>query len=230
MITQIYSIQSVEEALACVDAGADRIGLLVGKKDGEFPCAVTEEEAEKIFQAIGNSAVKVLISVLDNETAILEQTRRLMPDVLHLCANFTGNRQFREKLKECTPNVLLMEAVGIDTDYSAVDEAKEKAEYADILILDSISKVVPGVGAAGVTHDWNIDKRIVESVKIPVILAGGLGPDNVEEAILKVHPFGVDSLTKTSVKKNGKLIGKDIEKVREFCERAKNTGMYGKMQ
>jgi len=82
---------------------------------------------------------------------------------------------------------------------------------------------VPGVGAAGVTHDWSIDREIVNRVPIPVILAGGLGPDNVEEAIRAVNPFGVDSLTKTSVKENGKLLHKDIELVRQFCERAKHV-------
>ena len=41
MYTQIYSIQTKEEALACIDAGADRIGLLVGVHGGKFPCAIT---------------------------------------------------------------------------------------------------------------------------------------------------------------------------------------------
>ena len=63
MITQIYSIQTAEEALACIDAGADRIGLLVGVHGGKFPCAITQEQAKDIFDAIGEKAVKVLISV-----------------------------------------------------------------------------------------------------------------------------------------------------------------------
>ena len=79
---------------------------------------------------------------------------------------------------------------------------------------------MPGVGAAGVTHDWSIDRAIVEAVDVPVILAGGLGPDNVEDAIRAVRPAGVDSLTKTSVKENGVLVRKDLDKVREFCRRA----------
>ena len=161
----------------------------------------------------------MLISVADNERDILEQTKRLRPDVLHLCANFTGNTAFRERMREEIPEVLLMEAVGIE-DESAVEDAKQKAEYADLLILDSVSKTVPGVGAAGVTHDWSIDRAIVEAVDVPVILAGGLGPDNVEDAIRAVRPAGVDSLTKTSVKENGVLVRKDLDKVREFCRRA----------
>lgn len=88
MITQIYSIQTAEEALACIDAGADRIGLLVGVHGGKFPCAITQDKAKEIFDAIGDKAVRVLISVEYTADAVLAQTKALMPDVLHLCANF----------------------------------------------------------------------------------------------------------------------------------------------
>lgn len=221
MFTQIYSIQTVEEALACAEAGADRVGVLVGVPGGKFPCAIHEDEAGRIFEALKGKAVRVLISVADNEEDILSQTERLKPDVLHLCANFEGNADFREKLRARMPEVKLMEAVGI-VDESAIEDAKKKAAYADLLILDSVSKTVPGVGAAGVTHDWSIDRAIVEAVDIPVILAGGLGPENVAEAIEAVHPDGVDSLTKTSVVKDGVILHKDIDRVREFCRIAKS--------
>ena len=46
-----------------------------------------------------------------------------------------------------------------------------------------------------------------------IIMAGGLGPENVR-AVLPLHPWGVDSLTKTSVVRDGIIIGKDIEKVK----------------
>ena len=222
MFTQIYSIQTVKEALDCVEAGADRIGVLVGVPGGPFPCAVPEEKGAEIFEVLRGRAVRVLISVADNEEDILAQTERLMPDVLHLCANFEGSFEFREKLRGRLPEVQLMEAVGV-VDETAIEDAKKKAAYADLLILDSVSKTVPGVGAAGVTHDWSIDRAIVEAVDIPVILAGGLGPENVAAAIESVHPDGVDSLTKTSVVKDGVILHKDIDRVREFCRIAKET-------
>ena len=57
--------------------------------------------------------------------------------------------------------------------------------------------------------------------KCDVILAGGLGPDNVADAIEKVRPWGVDSLTKTNLPKEyGVRGGKDIAKVKAFCENA----------
>ena len=63
-------------------------------------------------------------------------------------------------------------------------------------------------------------QKIVDSVSIPVILAGGIGPDNVAVAIATVGPFGVDSKTKTDLSGG---TGKDIEKVKEFIRIAKST-------
>ena len=216
MFAQIYSIQSVEEALACVDAGADRIGVLTEEENGRYPCGVSTEYAKEIFEAVGNRALKVLISVKETEEEIIEETAYLKPDILHLCAEYHGNAAFAKKLKERVPGVLLMEAVGVQ-DETAVETAKQRAAYSDILILDSVSKTVPGIGAAGETHDWSIDRRIVESVDVPVVIAGGLGPENVRAAAEAVRPAGVDSLTRTSIKENGVLVRKDIEKVRQFC-------------
>ncbi len=222
MFTQIYALTDPEEAAACVQAGADRIGVLVGDDQCGYPCHITEKTCREIFDAIDGKALKILISVRSDPRKIIEEAVRLHPDILHLCAEYTGDPGFREDLRKAAPDILLMEAVGVGSDYAAVDDAKKKAEYADILILDTVSPVVPGIGASGMTHDWNIDRIIVEQVNVPVVLAGGLGPDNVRQAIEKVHPAGVDSLTGTSYfDENGVYAGKNIEKVKQFCDAAK---------
>lgn len=215
--TQIYSIINCEEAGVCIEAGADRIGVLCqDDPNGPYPCGVPLEGVKEIYDFIGDRAVKVLISVKDNADDVLKEAVYLQPDVLHLCAEFHGDKAFRERMKEVVPNTLLMEAVGV-CDESSIEDAKKKAEYSDIIILDTKFVEVPGIGATGATHDWEVDRKIVEAVDVPVIMAGGLGCDNVIAAIEAVHPAGVDSLTKTSVKKDGKLLHKDYDKVREFC-------------
>ena len=88
-----------------------------------------------------------------------------------------------------------------------------------MLLLDSHQPGDRQIGALGVTHSWEIDRRIVKSVKIPIIIAGGLGPDNVVDAIRAVQPAGVDSKTKTD-KVDGSYT-KDLQKVRQFVARAK---------
>ena len=75
---------------------------------------------------------------MDDEDEIIAQVKRLKPDVLHLCANYEGNPAFREKLRQEAPDVLLMEAVGV-TGPEAIEVAREKAKFADMLILDTVS-------------------------------------------------------------------------------------------
>ena len=57
-----------------------------------------------------------------------------------------------------------------------------------MLLLDSHRPGDAQIGALGIPHSWEIDRIIVERVRIPVIIAGGLGPDNVVDAIRAVHP------------------------------------------
>jgi len=68
-------------------------------------------------------------------------------------------------------------------------------------------------GALGITHDWRISRGIAGTLSTPAILAGGLGPDNVADAMRTVCPAGADSKTKTD---RGETHTKDLEKVRLF--------------
>ena len=83
-----------------------------------------------------------------------------------------------------------------------------------------------GIGATGATHDRTIDRAIVEATKVPCIIAGGLDPDNVAEAIHTAHPYGVDTCTRTNLPKEQQDITnglKDREKVKAFIEATKNA-------
>jgi phosphoribosylanthranilate isomerase len=88
----------------------------------------------------------------------------------------------------------------------------------DLLLLDSYRPLDRHIGALGTTHDWSISRRIVELVRVPVILAGGLGPENVADAIRRVRPAGVDSKTKTD--REGSH-AKDLDRVRRFHQAAR---------
>lgn len=78
------------------------------------------------------------------------------------------------------------------------------------------------VGATGLVHDWTISAAITGAVRAtPVILAGGLGPENVAEAIERVGPAGVDSETRTSLTADRRR--KDLAKVRAFIDHARRA-------
>ena len=75
-------------------------------------------------------------------------------------------------------------------DENSIDLARSYEGIADFLLLDSYRSGDRQVGALGVIHSWELDRRIVESVRTPVIIAGGLGPENVRDAIRAACPAG----------------------------------------
>ena len=217
MKVQIYTLQSVEEALEVISVGVDNIGITPASIG--LPGEISNETAKDICEKV-EGGTKVALSVSSNIDEIIEMVMFVGPDVLHLCGepgelNTNGVKSLKERLQKYNKELPIMQAISVD-DMSALDFAKEYEHISDYFILDTSTAAVQGVGASGNVHDWNVSKAIVESVSIPVILAGGLSSENVQEAISTVHPWGVDSLTHTNkFLKDGSFI-KDIEKVREF--------------
>lgn len=218
---QIYSLITYDESVKTMEAGADHIGL-VPMQDGGVPAhRVPLETVDKIFaEAKRRGVVTVAIMLNKDPKEMLDIAKRVRPDILHIAGmEYTADQAFRDQLRAVCPETELMQAVLVDGP-EAVERAKEYAKFSDYLLTDSGLAADTGIGASGLTHDWSIDAAIVANVDIPVIIAGGLGPDNVEECIKEIKPYGIDSLTKTSIKYDGGRMEKDIDKVREFCERA----------
>ncbi|MGH4120336.1 phosphoribosylanthranilate isomerase [Clostridium sp.] len=221
MKNQIYSLVNYNESVATMNAGADHIGLVPMQSGGVPAHRVPFDVVDRIFDEAKKRGVKCVAIMLNTDPdEMIFIANRVKPDILHIAGmEFTADAAFAKRLhKEC-PGVELMQAVLVDGP-CAIERAKEYSKFCDYILTDSGLAADTGIGASGMTHDWDIDAEIVRSVNIPVIIAGGLGPDNVEECIKQVKPYGVDSLTKTSHKYNDGVMEKDIPKVKEFCERS----------
>lgn len=219
---QIYSIQTVDEALQCVQAGAEAIGVAVAT-GADLPAEVPEATCAEIFAALEGRAQRVLLVVTPTEEETVEYVRRLQPDILQLCGNrLPATPELAAQCRAVRPGLRVLQAVGVDGP-GAIDRAKYFADFCDMLILDSIAPGIAGIGAAGRTHDWSIDAEIVRSVPCPVVLAGGLDAENVKAAIKAVHPWGVDSFTRTSDRLPDGGSRKNIEKVRAFVQAAREA-------
>ena len=219
MIIQIYTTQTPAEGIALAKLGVDHIG--VTPSSSGLPGEVSPDQARCIFEAIGNLAVKVVLSVETDLEKIVEMVKVVKPDVLHLCGDPDKmvSPEDVSELKRILPGLKVMQAVPV-IGREALAIAKSYQESADYLILDSFSPAIGGVGAAGVTHDWSISREIVTQSRLPVILAGGLSPENVAEAIHAVRPWGVDSLTRTNLPHGEGKFCKDLDRVRLFIANA----------
>ena len=221
MIVQIYTVQSPAEGLALASLGVDHIGIT--PSDHGLPGEISNAYAAEIFAAIGEKAVKVALTVDSDLLKIVDMVKTVKPDILHLCGDLklvTPKKVV--ELRGLLPGMQIMQAIPV-MDETALQIARDYEEVSDYFILDSYSDQIGGIGAAGFTHDWSISRAIVDQSQIPVILAGGLSPDNVADAIQQVQPWGVDSLTRTNLPLGDGKFRKDLELVKLFVERAKQV-------
>jgi phosphoribosylanthranilate isomerase len=219
MIVQIYTMQTVEEALAIAGMGVDHLG--VTPSDRGLPGEISIETTKEIFLAVGSRAKKVALSVDEDIEAIVAMTLAVQPDILHLCGDIRAvPPEAVMRIRQRLPGTQIMQAIPVQGP-EAVEQMLSFQDAADIILLDSKSEDVTGIGATGLTHDWNISREIVARSRKPVILAGGLSPENVAEAIQQVRPWGVDSLTHTNLPLGVGRFQKDLERVRKFVEAAR---------
>ncbi|MGB9357767.1 MAG: phosphoribosylanthranilate isomerase [Acidimicrobiia bacterium] len=223
MHVQIYTMQSVAEALAVANLGVDHVGVTPAALG--LPGEISPELAKDIVDAVKGLVTSVALSVDSDPGVIEDMVRMVRPDILHLCgAPGALGPAAVASLRRALPDVGLMQAIAV-TGPEAVDVARLYAPISDFLILDSVDPEIPGVGAAGIVHDWEVSAAIVDAVDVPVILAGGLGPDNVADAIGAVRPWGVDSLTRTNQPAAGGGFRKDRDLVAAFLAVAQAGGL-----
>ena len=218
MLVQIFEVQTPEEAASLARFGVDHIGVLVG--DGAFPRELPIAQTKTIFGAVPAAKKRVALSLSADLEEVTRIVRETQPDIIQVQAAIDAlSVAMTRTLKTRFPQIPIMRAVPV-IDEASVEVAQSYLGVADFLLLDSWDPATRQFGALGRTHDWNLSRRIVDEIGIPVILAGGLGPDNVGAAIAAVRPAGVDSKTRTD-RPDGS--GKDLAKVKAFVAAAKLT-------
>jgi phosphoribosylanthranilate isomerase len=214
MIIQIYAFTKIDQALEAAQLGVDHIGVVAGDY-GVVPGELTYEFASRLARALPTKCKSVALTMATDVEKILRMADIVKPNIVHISTdpddiNLENMKFLRTRFM---PDIKLMKAIPVQ-DSESICIARDYAEVSDLLLLDTKVGGMPGVGATGTLHDWTISSRIVAEVKIPVILAGGLTPENVCDAIKTVQPAGVDSNTWTNIK--GDPVKKDMAKVRDF--------------
>lgn len=174
------------------------------------PGVIAEETIAKIAATVPPGVATFLLTSKPDAASIIAQQRRCRTNTLQLCDAVESDCYAR--LREALPGIALVQVIHV-TGPESVAEAVSVAASVDAILLDSGNQklAVKELGGTGRKHDWRISQQIVEAVKVPVYLAGGLNPDNVAEAIAQVRPFGLDICS--GLRTNGQL---DEEKVRRF--------------
>jgi phosphoribosylanthranilate isomerase len=185
---QIAGISTLPDALAVERAGADAIGFTLGLPTGPHN-GLDEAGARAIIRALPPLIVPVLITYRVTAAEVAPLCRYLGVATVQLHAPAAPAEI--AAMRAAVPGLKVILAVHVTGD-DAIVVAQAAAHHADALILDTYDPATGRHGATGITHDWTISRRIVEAVTVPVILAGGLTPENVARAIRRVRPWAVD--------------------------------------
>jgi len=233
MIIQIYEIQTPEEANRCIDLGVDHIGsVLLSGQDWKQPNIL--EVVKLTRQSRSKSSIIPLFNDFDTLSKVLDYYQQ---DFIHFCeslvdeygkeTNLTQYIELQHTIKERFPDVKIIRSVPIPMSeagrgFPTLSIAEKLEQASDFFLTDTWlgKEPVEGfIGITGILCDQQIAKELVEWSKIPVILAGGLSPDNVYEALEYIVPAGVDSCTLTNALDNNGIpvrFQKDFERVEKF--------------
>ena len=195
--------------------GADAVGFIVGARHYTED-AIAPELATELLRSVPVFVTAVLVTHLITAAEVLDLHCRVPTPVVQLHDDIPADEII--VLRRHLPHVTLIKAIGV-VDESAIDAAHQVEPIVDALLLDS--RTHDRIGGTGQVHDWRISRRLVAAARVPVILAGGLTPKNVGDAIEAVRPYGVDANSGLEFP-NG---DKDPARVRDFIARAKLHGV-----
>lgn len=205
---KICCISSVEEARTAIAFGASALGLVGHMPSG--PGVIADELIVEIARQAPPPVATFLLTSETGAQAIIRHQQRVKTNTVQIVDALEAGTY--AEIREALTGIKIVQVIHV-TGEESIDEAQRIAPQVDALLLDSGNPnlAVKELGGTGRTHNWSLSRRIVDSVPVPVFLAGGLRPENVREAIETVQPFGLDLCS--GVRTGGRL---DPEKLERF--------------
>ena len=244
MLVQVYEIQSPEEASLMIECGVDHIGgVLLSPTDWKIPALA---ESLGLIREAGRRSS--LIPLFSDPDAVHRVIDHYQPDIIHFCDSLSSGARLdvaaveaalalQLGVRERFPGVGIMRSIpiappGFGSLVPSLELGRRLEGATDWFLTDTLlvggeEQPVEGhVGITGKVCDWEVARDLVNQSGIPVILAGGLSPENVVDGLRFTRPAGADTCTATNLlDERGKAIRfrKDPEKVRRFVEECRRA-------
>lgn len=206
---KVCGITNEADLRAAVDAGTDAVGV-IADVHVDTPREVEPSTAADLVATAPPLVSTVLVTIPESAGRAIELAGAIKPDAIQLYGEFEPS-DLRFVRAETDAKVIPA------LDYDDRERALEYDDVADAILVDSTED---GAGGTGETGDWEATRALVRDLDSPVILAGGLGPENVADAIEAVDPYAVD--VASGVEAEGGR--KDHDAVRAFVRRTTEAG------
>jgi phosphoribosylanthranilate isomerase len=180
--SKICGVTNEADLRAVAESGADAVGI-VTEVSVDTPREVPPDRAADLVAAAPPFLSTVLVSMPDTATRAVELAGAVAPDAIQLHGEF-DDEDVRYVRREARADVITA------VDATDPDRVRGYDGVADAILLDSTTE--DGAGGTGETHDWDAARALVDACTTPVVLAGGLTPENVADAVRTVDPYAVD--------------------------------------
>ena len=208
-IVKICGLRDVEHAFVAADAGADALGFIMAPSRRQVePALVVEVRDHLASMPVRPRLVAVVVN--EPEDALREIVEQAQPDVVQLSGDESAST-LGALSTAVFRTVRVPDGASMDIVRGMVDPWFDHARPVEAVLIEARS---PGhYGGTGKVVDWELAARLAETY--PVILAGGLTPQNVGASIATVRPGGVD--VSSGVEHEGV---KSTERIRQFIRAA----------
>ncbi len=203
--TKICGITDIADAKAAATAGADAVGAVFSPGYAPY---VTPDQGRNVFEALPPFVCRVALFVDPEESLVNEIIRHVRPSLLQ----FHGNESSDFCTRFSLPYVKACRATGLKDIIDTMNNHAGASGY----LLDGFSENAPG--GTGTVFDWSLAAKL-DSNK-PVMVAGGLTPENVSQAIAACHPYAVD--VSSGVCMEGNRRRKSPERIKRFIDNVKS--------
>ena len=242
MCVMITGVSSVKEALDAYGLGFSAFGLLVEQEqvdEGSFlsprtatlirkslaaeiqrckemPCQVSSSNKRCMDRRMEDLCGSILVTHITDVPTISHLISMIGVSIVQLVGSISPEEILT--LREKFPYLKIIKSLAV-IDRSSIKVVRNYIEVVYAIELDTCDPVTKRVGGTGKIHDWNVSEIIVQEYgwRVPIILAGGLHAGNIEKAIQKVKPVGIDV---SAGVKSGDVL--DREKSEMFLSRARN--------
>jgi phosphoribosylanthranilate isomerase len=207
-IIQVAGIRDLQEAMMLVECGVTDLGfplkLDVHEED------IDEKAVAEVIGMLPRTVSAVVITYLNSADEIIGLCNRTGAGGVQLHGDVGPEEA--AGLRRLAPGLGIIKSLVVrrDNREDLGRAATAYAPYVDAFLTDTYDPSTGASGATGKTHDWSISRELAAFFKRPLILAGGLDPENVREAVRQVRPAGVDA--------HSGLEGPDGRKDRELVQ------------
>ncbi len=208
---KICGVTQQEDLDIAVQAGVDSIGFIVDI--AASPRNLSFREAKNLIDRLPSNVDSVVVTVFNGIKRTAEICQELAPKFLQL--HGVASESYRRNGLASRVKVIVAVDVGA---LDAIEQALSYSRFSQAVLVDTHDQT--GRGGTGLVHDWSLSRKIRDAIyPAPMILAGGLTPENVGHAISTVRPYGVDVSTGVEVRPRVK----DPEKMTEFIRKAREA-------